>query len=246
MPRCARPSKSILAHVENASRRSPCATCRRNSTTGIAEELPLERRRDRAARSRRCRNAISTTSSSRRRRCATSRRSRRDTHARPRGRDPAGRDPRPPPHPGGEHRLLRAGRTLSDGRLGAHVDRHRQGRRGEAHHRLRAAVQGRAASGDRRGDAFRRRRRDLRARRRAGGRRDGARHRDHPAGRHDRRPRQRLCRRGQAPAVRPRRHRSVRRPDRDPGHRRRDGRRRDVRHRPARPGRARADLARRC
>ena len=52
-----------------------------------------------------------------------------------------------------------------------------QGRGREAHHRLRAAVQGRAASRDRRRDAFRRRGRDLRARRRAGGRRDGARHR---------------------------------------------------------------------
>ena len=99
-------------------------------------------------------------------------------HARPRGRDAARRRPRPPPHPGELDRLLRAGRALSDGRLRAHVDRHRAGRRREAHHRLRAAVQGRAASGDRRGDAFRRRRRDLRARRRAGGRRDGARHRD--------------------------------------------------------------------
>ena len=91
----------------------------------------------------------------------------------------------------------------------------------KTHHRLRAAVQGRAAPGDRRGDAFRRRRRDLRARRRAGGRRDGARHRDDRAGRHDRRPRQRLRGRGQAPAVRPRRHRPARRPDRDAGHRRR-------------------------
>ena len=63
--------------------------------------------------------------------------------------------------------------------------------------------------------ASRRRRRDLRARRRAGGGGDGARHRDDRAGRHDRRPRQRLCRRGQAAAVRPRRHRSVRRPDRN-------------------------------
>ena len=81
-------------------------------------------------------------------------------------------------HPGELDRLLRAGRALSDGRLRAHVDRHRAGRRREAHHRLRAAVQGRAASGDRRRDAFRRRRRDLRARRRAGGRRHGARHRD--------------------------------------------------------------------
>ena len=164
-------------------------------------------------------------------------------HARPRGRDAARRRARPPPHPGELDRLLRAGRPLSDGRLRAHVDRHRQGRRREAHHRLRAAVQGRAAPGDRRRHAFRRRRRDLRARRRAGGRRHGARHRDDRAGRHDRRPRQRLCGRGQAPAVRPRRHRPARRPDRDADHRRRQRRRRDLRHRPARPGRARADLA---
>ena len=99
-------------------------------------------------------------------------------HARPRGRDAARRRARPPPHPGELDRLLRAGRALSDGRLGAHVDRHRQGRRREAHHRLRAAVQGRPASGDRRRHAFRRRRRHLRARRRAGGGRHGARHRD--------------------------------------------------------------------
>ena len=101
----------------------------------------------------------------------------RDDHAGPRGRDAARRRARPPPHPGELDRLLRAGRALSDGRLGAHVDRHREGRRREAHHRLRAAVPRRAASGDRRRDAFRRRGRDLRARRRAGGRRDGARHR---------------------------------------------------------------------
>ena len=54
-------------------------------------------------------------------------------------------------------------------------------------------------------------------------------------------PGQRLRRRGQAAALRPRRHRPLRRPDRDPGHRRRDRRRRDLRHRPARPGRARPD-----
>ena len=48
----------------------------------------------------------------------------------------------------------------------------------EAHHRLRAAVRGQAASGDRRRHASRRRRRNLRARRRAGDRGDGARHRD--------------------------------------------------------------------
>ena len=64
-----------------------------------------------------------------------------------------------------------------------------------------------------------------------------------PARRHDRRPRQRLCGGGQAPAVRPRRHRPAGRTDRDADHRRRQRRRRDLRHRPARPGRARPDLA---
>ena len=66
------------------------------------------------------------------------------------------------------------------------------------------------------------------------------------AGRHDRRPRQRLCGGGQAPIVRPRRHRPAGRADRDAGHRRRQRRRRNLRHRSARPGRARADLARRA
>ena len=65
----------------------------------------------------------------------------------------------------------------------------------------------------------------------------------HRAGRHDRRPRQRLRGRSQAAAVRPRRHRPARRPDRDAGHRRRQRRRRNLRDRPARPGRARPDLA---
>ncbi len=53
----------------------------------------------------------------------------RDTMQRPRGRDAARRHARPQAHPGERDRLLRAGRALSDGRLGAHVDRHRPGRR---------------------------------------------------------------------------------------------------------------------
>ena len=57
-------------------------------------------------------------------------------------------------------------------------------------------------------------------------------------------PGQRLCGRGQAAIVRPRRHRSPRRADRDAGHRRRNGRRRNLRHRPPWPGRARPDIAR--
>ena len=113
-------------------------------------------------------------------------------HAGSRGRDAAGRGARPHNIPVNSIGCYVPGGQVSDGRLGAHVDRHRQGRRREAHHRLRAAVPGRAAPGDRRRHASRRRGRDLRARRRAGDRRDGARHRRHRAGRHARRARQRL------------------------------------------------------
>ena len=98
--------------------------------------------------------------------------------ARCRGRDLARRRARPSPHPGRQCRLLCAGRALSDGRLGAYVDRHREGRRGRPHHRLHAAEPGRPAPRDDRGDASGRRRRDLCAGRRPGGRGDGARHRD--------------------------------------------------------------------
>ena len=76
--------------------------------------------------------------------------------------------------------------------------------------------------------------------------RDGLRPDRRPgAGRHARRRRQRVRRRGQAPAVRPRRDRPARRADRGAGHRRRVRRPAAGRRRPARPGRARADLARR-
>ena len=160
-----------------------------------------------------------------------------------RGRDLARRRARPSAHPGRQCRLLCAGRALPDGRLGAYVDRHRPGRRGRPHHRLHPAEPGRPASRDDRRDASRRRRRDPCVGRRPGGGGDGARHRELQAGRHAGRPRQRLCRRGQAPALRPGRHRPLRRPDRDPGHRRRDRRRRDVRDRSVGPGRARPDLA---
>ena len=46
-------------------------------------------------------------------------------HARPGSRDAARRHARPPPYPGELDRLLCAGRALSDGRVRAHVDRHR-------------------------------------------------------------------------------------------------------------------------
>ena len=66
------------------------------------------------------------------------------------------------------------------------------------------------------------------------------------AGRHDRRRGQRVRGRGQAPALRARRHRPARRAVGDRGHRRRRRRPRARRRRPARPGRARPDLARRA
>ena len=75
--------------------------------------------------------------------------------------------------------------------------------------------QGEPHADDRRRDGARRRRRDPRAGRRAGDRRDGARHADDRAGRYAGRAGQRVRRRGEAPALRPRRHRPLRRADRD-------------------------------
>ena len=69
-----------------------------------------------------------------------------------------------------------------------------------------------------------RRRSRVHHRRRAGGGGAGLRHRDHPAGGQDRRPRQRLCRGSQAPRVRHRRHRHDRRPVGNPGDLRRQDR----------------------
>ena len=240
-PRCARRSRTSSRRSTRArTRRS--ANCRRNSTTGRRRISSCRPPRSKK-RSRRCKKRDLEDIKFAQAQVRNFAQKQRDTMHDLEVETLPGVDPRPPPHPGQLDRLLRAGRALSDGRLGAHVDRHRQGRRREAHHRLRAAVQGRAAPGDRRRHAFRRRRRHLRAGRRAGGRRHGARHRDDRAGRHDRRPRQRLCGGGQAPAVRPRRHRPACRADRDADHRRRQRRRRDLRHRSARPGRAWADFA---
>ena len=76
-------------------------------------------------------------------------------------------------------------------------------------------------------------------RRRAGDRGARLRHRHHRAGRQDHRSGQRLGGGGQAPGVRPRRHRHDRRPLGDPGDRRRGQRSRLDRARPPEPGRAR-------
>ena len=183
----------------------------------------LSEQRDRACHRSKSPSATSRTSSSPRRRCATSPRSSRTTHARRGGRDAARRRARPQEHPG---------RSRSAATCRAASIRWSPRRTCRSSRRKVAGVKrivacapplrGRAASGDRRRHAFGRRRRDLRARRRAGGRppwrsapRRIARRR------HAGRPRQRLRRGGQAPAVRPRRHRPARRPDRDAGHRRR-------------------------
>ena len=90
-----------------------------------------------------------------------------------------------------------------------------------------------------------RRRRGLPHGRRAGDRRARLRHRDDPAGRRDRRPRQPVGAGGQAPGVRRRRHRRLRRAQRPDDHRVRGRRPRAAAARPAGPGRARRGLARR-
>ena len=162
-----------------------------------------------------------------------------------RGRDAARRGARPQEHPGELGRLLRARRQISDGRVGAYVDHHRQGGGRATDRDLRAALPGQAGRRNRRRAAYGRRGRHLLPRRHPGGRGDGARHREHCGGRHAGRAGQCFRRGGQAAALWPRRHRSVRRADRDADHRRRNRRRRNLRHRPARPGRARPELARR-
>ena len=89
----------------------------------------------------------------------------------------------------------------------------------------------------------RRRRRDLAHRRRPGGGGARLRHPIDQAGRQDHRARQRLCRRRQAPRLRPGRHRPDRRTVGDPGRRRRPERSRLDRRRSAVAGRARSLLA---
>ncbi len=81
-------------------------------------------------------------------------------------------------------------------------------------------------------------RRGLPDRRSPGRRRAGLRHGQYRARRQDRRPRKRLCRRRQAPGLRPGRHRHDRRPLRGAGHRRQHRQPGLDRSRSAGPGRA--------
>ncbi len=99
-----------------------------------------------------------------------------------RDRDGSRGSPRPEAPADLGHRRLRARWALSAHRVGAHDDRHRQGRRGAARRRVHTADPWRDPGRHRRRHAPRRRRRDLPPRGRAGRRRPGARHRDHRAG----------------------------------------------------------------
>ena len=118
-------------------------------------------------------------------------------------------------------RPLRAGRHRRLSVLGADERGAGQGRRRAARRHGRADAGRQAQSAGAGGREARRRRRDLSRRRRAGGRGARLRHRDDRAGRQDRRPRQRLCRGGQAPGVRHGRHRHDRRAVRGADRRRR-------------------------
>ncbi|CAA9209488.1 MAG: putative histidinol dehydrogenase (but probably not), partial [uncultured Craurococcus sp.] len=161
-----------------------------------------------------------------------------------RGRDAARHRPRPQEHPGKLGRLLRPWRQVPAARLRPYVRGDGEGRRRSPHRHLRAPLQGQAGPCHRRRPAPGRRRRDLLPRRRPGRRRHGAGDGEHRRGRHAGRPRQCLRRRGQAPALWPRRHRPLRRPDRDPRHCRRDGGCRALCDGPPRPGRARPNQPR--
>ena len=148
------------------------------------------------------------------------------------------------------HRRRRrpSGRALDGGRFGRPLCAGRNGGLSEFRPDERAAGQGRRgrARDDGRADArrqaqpagagrrpHRRRSRDLPDRRRPGGRRAGLWDGDDPAGRQDRRSRQRLCRGGQAPCLRHGRHRHDRRPVGNPGGGRRRQRSGLDRRRPA-------------
>ena len=117
-------------------------------------------------------------------------------------------------------RALRAGRHGGLSLVGADERDPGQGRRGRAARDGGAGAGRRAEPAGAGGGASRRDRRDLPGRRGAGDRGAGLRHRDDRAGRQDRRPRQRLCRGGEAAGLRPGRDRHDRRPVGNPGRRR--------------------------
>ena len=126
-----------------------------------------------------------------------------------------------------ERHAARAGRHLCSRRQGGvsvvGADERAAGecrRRVRDHHGRPDAGRRQKCAGARRG-ATRRRHARVRDRRCAGHRGARLRYGDDSRGRQDRRPRQCLCGRGQAPRVRRGRHRHDRRPVGDPGHRRR-------------------------
>ena len=150
-----------------------------------------------------------------------------------RDRAAAGRASRPSRDPDRARRRLCARRPLPAALRPDHDHRAGQGRRLRRGRRLPAAQ--RAPGDDRRLPSLRRRP-HLPDRRRAGDRGHGLRHRERAARQQDHGPWQRLRERGQAPGVRPGRHRPARRPVRDLRRRRQHRRRRADRHRPAGAG----------
>ena len=152
--------EQILADVEAAARRSG-ARAFAEVRQMVAAHRSSSRRRRSSARSARSASATSTTSSSRRRRCATS----------PQKQSETLRDLEVETLPG----VILGHRHIPVSSIGCYVPGGRYPMVAsahmsivtarvagvQAHHRLRAAVQGRAASGHRRRHAFRRRRRDL-------------------------------------------------------------------------------------
>ena len=129
----------------------------------------------------------------------------RDLHGRDR------RRARPPLDGGGVGRPVRAGRPRVLSELRSHERRPGQGRRRATLRHRRAFAAGRAEPARAGGSEAGGRRRNLSHRRRAEHRGARLRHGDHQVRRQDRRPRQRLRRRGQAAGVRHRRHRQHRR-----------------------------------
>ena len=137
-----------------------------------------------------------------------------------RSRNASRRAPRAPQYSGRQRGLLRARRPLSHGRFRAHEHRHRESRGRGARDRLHAAHRRQSVSRNDRGHGAWRRGRNLSARRSASRCGHGARHGNDRSGGHAGRPRQRLRRRSQAPAIRAGRNRLACRPHRSSGHRR--------------------------
>ncbi len=112
--------ETTLADIEARGRRGGARAVRKVRRLRAAS-LPADRLRDIEALIAEGRDPARWTTSSSRRAGAPLRRGAARFHGGYRGGNAARRDPRPQEHPGAIGRLLRAGRQVSDGRLGAYV-----------------------------------------------------------------------------------------------------------------------------